>query len=67
MYIDKSLFSVVAVCEQCDWRASRATSAAAWTSLAIHVKAVHGETAAVGRVQQAASKARIRAMNSKDR
>lgn len=66
MYIDVSILSVLAVCEKCEWRETRATPAAAWTALAKHVKKVHGDPAAVGRVQAAASMARKRAATSND-
>lgn len=67
MYIDKSEITVVCVCDKCNWREIRPTSAAAWTALAIHVKKVHGATDAVGRVQRAANKARNRALARENR
>lgn len=61
MKIDISILSVVALCEVCDYRTTRPTQAAAWTALAVHAKAVHGDTRACARARDSARVARARA------
>lgn len=58
--VDPSRLSVVVVCHRCEWRTTRPTTPAAWTSAAIHAKAAHGDSAAVGRAREAARSARRR-------
>lgn len=61
MRIDRSIFSVLAICDECNWRANRGTSAAAWTALAVHAKAVHGDLFAARKAADAARHAHNRA------
>lgn len=60
MRIDRSPLTVLAICDQCDYRTHRPTPGAAWTALAIHAKSVHGDPRAAGRARDAARQARRR-------
>ena len=62
MRIDKSELSVVAICDACGWRDTRPTPARAWTALAVPLKNVHDDPAAVARVRAAARKSEQRAV-----
>lgn len=64
MRIDRSPLTVLAICDECDYRTNRPTSASAWTALAQHAKAVHGDTRAAARAREAARASRRRAAQS---
>ena len=54
MRIDRSPLTVLAICDDCDFRTNRPTPASAWTALAQHAKAAHGDMRAAGRARDAA-------------
>lgn len=56
MHVDKSSHSVLAVCD-CGWRELRPTPARAWTALARHVKASHGDPYAAKKIANTARRA----------
>lgn len=60
MRIDPSVLTTVAICGYCNWRDTRPTEAAAWTALAIHLKAAHDDPHAVAKCRDAARKHRAR-------
>ncbi|KQB84946.1 hypothetical protein [Corynebacterium oculi] len=64
--IDASVLSVVAICDECGWRTTRHTPAAAWTACALHAKAAHDDPAAVGTARTAARMAKMRAFEKRD-
>lgn len=64
--IDRSVLSVVAICDECGWRATRHTPAAAWTACALHAKAAHNDPAAVGTARTAARMAKQRLFEKRD-
>lgn len=54
MRIERSPLTVLAMCDDCDFRTTRPTPAAAWTALAQHAKAAHNDPRAVARARDAA-------------
>lgn len=60
MRIDRSPLSVLAICDECDYRTHRPTPSAAWTALAVHAKTAHRDPHAGRRARDAARQARRR-------